>query len=561
LKIFVSLFIFALFVCCSIKNLMAYIFRDNKAEQGTLGSAGLYFKRFNALRLYSLFNLLSFSSTAKTAKRSSPIYADTISRVGASAKNNKSLLALPRTNFFNLRLDLNSLLELYPLGIGLIVLSCILSIFFFSPHNPVIDSNSLRSKLASKQSVTPNSDFFVASKAEDFPRAKSADPYYVAKAPELLPPLIKLAQVSRQTKTYTVSTGTSFTALWKHFNVDATKGGSSKALSTLSSALKKYEVVAPLFSSGEKLKVTYIPGVDIFEIEKPISKDRAILLVGNSVDGYTAGIRIGDVTSEETLVSGKIRGTFSQVARENNMPSSLVDKVVDLFSSRINFERLHNGDSFAVKYEKLISSSGSVTVGDVKAATFIVSGKLLAAVKGVNHKNKEIYFDENSKPIGGYFLRYPVNFTRVSSVFSDARLHPVLGVRRPHNGVDFAAPIGTPVRTVGDGIVTFASYAGGGGKTVRIKHNGTYTTAYLHLNSISRGLRPGSRVTRGTVIGTVGMTGMATGPHLHFSLYKNGVYIDPLKVDFATLDSVPLLRNKSEVKTILAELKAVHLKS
>jgi len=150
-------------------------------------------------------------------------------------------------------------------------------------------------------------------------------------------------------------------------------------------------------------------------------------------------------------------------------------------------------------------------------------------VRHVGRDGRARYFDEKGKTGGGGFLRYPLKFSRISSVFSDSRFHPVLQRWRPHNGVDFAAPIGTPVRSVGDGIITHAGYNGAGGLTVKIKHSDRYTTAYLHLSQVERGLRTGMRISRGDQIGRVGMSGRSTGPHLHFSLYDDGKYVDPFK--------------------------------
>jgi len=139
------------------------------------------------------------------------------------------------------------------------------------------------------------------------------------------------------------------------------------------------------------------------------------------------------------------------------------------------------------------------------------------------------YYDESGKIPGNFFLRYPLQFSRISSVFTTARFHPLLNKTRPHNGVDFAAPTGTPVRTIGDGIVIKAGYSATTGNMVRIQHCDRYTTEYMHLSKIASNLQLGSKVSRGEVIGAVGMTGLATGPHLHFGLFDNGKYVDPLQ--------------------------------
>jgi murein DD-endopeptidase MepM/ murein hydrolase activator NlpD len=148
-----------------------------------------------------------------------------------------------------------------------------------------------------------------------------------------------------------------------------------------------------------------------------------------------------------------------------------------------------------------------------------------------------------------------VRFSRISSQFSKSRFHPVLKRRRAHNGVDFAAPIGTPVRSVADGVIVSAGYAGGSGNMVKIKHGARWQTAYLHLHRISKGIRKGLKVTRGQVIGSVGKTGLATGPHLHYSLYDRGRYVDPMKTQLPKMpgkyDPIP----ESKLKKAILKLE------
>jgi murein DD-endopeptidase MepM/ murein hydrolase activator NlpD len=165
-------------------------------------------------------------------------------------------------------------------------------------------------------------------------------------------------------------------------------------------------------------------------------------------------------------------------------------------------------------------------------------------VASFNHGNKDLYafyFEQNGK--GDYFdlegnslqrtfLKAPLRYSRISSGFSNSRLHPVLKIRRPHHGVDYAAPTGTPVYTVGDGVVIQKGYQkSGGGNYIKIKHNGTYTTVYMHLNGFAKGIKVGQHVKQGDLIGYVGSTGLATGPHLDFRFYRNGSAINPLKVE------------------------------
>jgi murein DD-endopeptidase MepM/ murein hydrolase activator NlpD len=157
---------------------------------------------------------------------------------------------------------------------------------------------------------------------------------------------------------------------------------------------------------------------------------------------------------------------------------------------------------------------------------------------------------------GKYFLRYPVKFTRISSVFSTARFHPVLNVSRPHNGVDFSAPTGTAVRTVGDGTVTFSGFKSSTGNMVRIAHGNRYVTEYMHLSKIESGIKVGERVARGELIGAVGETGLATGPHLHFGMFDSGKYVDPLKSNL--LQSEEEIKPPAAVLAMIQEIKKTH---
>jgi murein DD-endopeptidase MepM/ murein hydrolase activator NlpD len=167
------------------------------------------------------------------------------------------------------------------------------------------------------------------------------------------------------------------------------------------------------------------------------------------------------------------------------------------------------------------------------------------------------FFDEEGNSLRKTFLKAPLKFSRISSRFSNSRLHPVLKIRRPHHGVDYAAPTGTPVYSVGDGkIIAKAWDKKGGGNYIKIKHNGTYTTGYLHLNGFAKGIKVGDFVKQGDLIGYVGKTGLATGPHLDFRFYRNGKPVDPLKVDAPPVEPI-----SEENKTIFDSIKTIYMDS
>ena len=216
---------------------------------------------------------------------------------------------------------------------------------------------------------------------------------------------------------------------------------------------------------------------------------------------------------------GRITSNLYRAALKVDIPTQIIDEMADM-DWHLNFSSdLKSGDTFKVIFEEIQLDGKPVGYGGVLAAEIVNNGKASKVFSPPQAKRSQ-----GDQP----FLRYPLRFTRISSVFTHARFHPVLKKKRPHNGVDFAAPRGTPVRAVANGKVTQAGWIHGFGRIVRIDHSGPYGTEYAHLHKIAKGVRVGARVKRGQVIGTVGSTGLATGPHLHFGLFKNGKYVNPL---------------------------------
>lgn len=232
----------------------------------------------------------------------------------------------------------------------------------------------------------------------------------------------------------------------------------------------------------------------------------------------------------EKSFAGTIRSSVYHTMLENGGSPELVNRLVDVFAWQVDFFRVQKGDRFKVIYEEEQIDGKSVGVGRIKAAYFEHFGKGFYAIH-YNQGSGVDYFDEVGNSTRKAFLKAPLNYTRISSTFSGNRFHPVLKQFRAHLGTDYAAPTGTPIRTVGDGVVTEATYHSGNGNYVKIKHNSTYSTQYLHMSKIANGIKPGVRVSQGQTIGFVGSTGLATGPHLCFRFWKNGVQVDALKVE------------------------------
>ena len=227
----------------------------------------------------------------------------------------------------------------------------------------------------------------------------------------------------------------------------------------------------------------------------------------------------------------------------------LISMLSDIYAWTVDFFGLQKGDRFRILYSEDFCEGESVGVGRIRYAEFIRDTTCLPAIWLDQGDGGNAYWNAKGESLRKAFLKAPLKFTRISSGFSYHRRHPVHGVVRPHTGVDYAAPTGTPVMSVGDGTVVSAGWGGGGGKTVKIRHNSVYTTAYLHLSRFA--VSAGQRVSQGQVIGYVGRTGTATGPHLDFRVWKNGTPIDPLKMESPPAEPIapeylPLLQMRSK---------------
>ena len=239
---------------------------------------------------------------------------------------------------------------------------------------------------------------------------------------------------------------------------------------------------------------------------------------------------------------------------------NLILELSDIYAWTIDFFGIQEGDSCKVIFEKQYIDDDTVScgIGDILAAYFKNSGEGHYAFAYTQDGKKE-YFDEEGANLRKAFLKAPLNYRRISSKFSNGRMHPIYHVVRPHHGVDYAAPSGTPVQTIGDGTVIEKGWDNkGGGNYMKIKHNSTYTTTYMHLKGFAKGISKGSKVKQGQVIGYVGSTGASTGPHLDFRLQKNGTYIDPLKFKSPSADPVKkedIERYKRDIQVYIDTLK------
>ena len=262
----------------------------------------------------------------------------------------------------------------------------------------------------------------------------------------------------------------------------------------------------------------------------------------------------------------------SAIARINHslfidgQKAGLSDKTImefiDVFGWDVDFVReLQRGDQFSVVYEELYKDGEKISNGKILAAEFVNRGKRLRAIFYDNGNGVAGYFSDKGAAMRKAFLRTPVNFTRISSRFSLARRHPILNRIRAHKGVDYSAPTGTPIQAVADGKISFVGWKGGYGQVIQLKHGDTYSTLYGHMSKFAKGIHNGSLVNQGQIIGYVGRTGLATGPHLHFEFLIDGIHRDPLTVKLPNSLALDRKFDKSFLKQtapLLARLEALN---
>ena len=260
-------------------------------------------------------------------------------------------------------------------------------------------------------------------------------------------------------------------------------------------------------------------------------RDRASNIVFDCRPPYAAWVYEKPVTVESRYADVTINTSLWNDMLAADVSPLLIVSLSDIYAWTIDFFALQKGDRFRVLYDERVCDGDVIAVDTVRYAVFSHGGQELPMIMFDQKDGGNIWWNEKGESMRKAFLKAPLQDSRVSSGFSYARKHPVTRKVQPHTGVDYAAPKGTPVMTIGDGVVTSVKYEGAGGNTVRIRHNSVYSTAYLHLSKYAKGLKAGQRVRQGEVIGYVGSTGRSTGPHLDFRVWKNGTPINPLKMD------------------------------
>jgi murein DD-endopeptidase MepM/ murein hydrolase activator NlpD len=274
---------------------------------------------------------------------------------------------------------------------------------------------------------------------------------------------------------------------------------------------------------------------------KYLTPGGTLLSVERDADGFKVTEQPAQLEAQPLMASGEIRSSLFAATDAANLPDAIAIQIAEIFSSHIDFHRdLRRGDRFAVVYEGLYHTGELVKTGRVLAAEFVNQGQSHQAIWFEAGTGEGGYYTPEGRSLRKAFLRSPLEFSRISSGFTNARFHPILQTWTAHRGIDYAAPTGTRVRSTADGVVTFVGRKGGYGNLVIVQHPGKYSTYYAHLSRFGEGIHPGSRVGQGEYIGYVGQTGMATGPHLHYEFHINGVQHDPLRI--ALPEAVPITR-------------------
>lgn len=281
---------------------------------------------------------------------------------------------------------------------------------------------------------------------------------------------------------------------------------------------------------GDELQLR-IEGGRLEELRYPLDELRMLSVRRTPDDGFEADTLSAALEHRPRITGGFITSSLFVDGQKAGLTDRTIMEMAELFGYDIDFAmELRRGDRFSVIYEELYKDGRKLRQGDILAAEFVNRGKVFRAVRHVDAQGHAAYYTPEGQSLKKAFKRTPLDFARISSPFNPKRRHPILNTIRAHKGVDYAAGSGTPIKAVGDGKVEFIGVKGGYGKVIVLKHGNQYTTLYAHMSRYRPGLKVGSRIEQGQVIGYVGATGLATAPHLHYEFRINGVHVNPVTV-------------------------------
>jgi murein DD-endopeptidase MepM/ murein hydrolase activator NlpD len=340
--------------------------------------------------------------------------------------------------------------------------------------------------------------------------------------------------------------------LYSEFNVvhDTIKSGD-----TFGSIIQKQNIGdKEVYDIIEKVKDTF--DVRTMRFNKPYvllrskhkkNKLQVFIYQPDAVNYYVVDLRDTSVVAykkakpiriKRRTIGGVLKSSLSETLESAKVEGALASKITKIYAWSIDFFKLKKGDRFALTFtERYINDTIYDGVDSLEAAFFEYKGKIVYAFPyATNSSGKIEYYDDEGKTLKNFFLKTPIKFSRITSRYSSNRLHPVQGIWKAHKGTDYAAPYGTPITSTAAGVVEQTGFTTGNGNFVKVKHNGTYSTQYLHMSKIL--VRRGQHVNQGQIIGRVGSTGLATGPHVCYRFWKNGVQVDALRLKLPTGESM-----------------------
>jgi murein DD-endopeptidase MepM/ murein hydrolase activator NlpD len=361
------------------------------------------------------------------------------------------------------------------------------------------------------------------STASDAPRPVVATPAGVPAAASVVAAPLATAELALTASEVIVTRNDTLDRIFRRLKLDLADLASLRRLPGVRSSL---DTLKP----GDALRFKHKDG-QLFGLERRISDSETLQVVRDPQSGLSASVVQNPLEMRLRTVRGHIDTSLFEAVSAAGAHDQTAVALADIFGWDVDFVLdVRPGDTFVVAYAEIWRDGVYLRDGPIEAAEFVNQGRDFQAVRYTDAQGGTHYYTPDGKSMHRAFLRAPVEFTRVSSGFNTARYHPILNTIRAHKGVDYAAPIGTPVRAAGDGVVRVAAWCGGYGNMVEIEHGHGITTVYGHLSRFAHGMRAGEHVAQGTVIAYVGMTGLATGPHLHYEYRVNGVFKNPQTV-------------------------------
>lgn len=274
---------------------------------------------------------------------------------------------------------------------------------------------------------------------------------------------------------------------------------------------------------------------------------------------YKTSVESKKTTSHNRYITATVKGSLYNTAQRANIPSKLISQMTQILNKEIDFAHaIRAGDQFSIVYDANYIGDKMVSTGDILAVSYTNRGKTVKAIRHTSARGDHDFYTPQGASLKKAFSRYPIKFSHISSTFALSRYHPILHYKRAHKGIDLAAPIGTPIQATGDGVIAIIDRHNGYGNMIKIKHDKTYSTVYGHMLKFQKGLSKGNKVKRGQVIGYVGQTGLATGPHCHYELHVNNQPRNPTTISLPTAAPVPsreMASFKSKANTLFARLK------